>query len=238
MDRNFPGVPRFKAMLETGTHVLIRVRDGITLRQMGLPARRLLPGGDLRRRDHAGRPGHRVHRHRCRPGRPRAVVPHHRPARPPGLPGADAGQRLPLAVDRLGNLPEGSHVRHHRRRAVHRAYASLLLTGPGRPRARRLGNRHRTGLRPRRRRRGDRYPRPLGTPRRAAGAPAGDLLHRRPPGRHRLRLVRPPPACPPPSPRRTATPSWSAWSGAASRWTGTATARPRPGRASRSAGRG
>jgi hypothetical protein len=35
MDRNFPGVPRIKAMLEAGTHVLIRVRDGITLRRDG-----------------------------------------------------------------------------------------------------------------------------------------------------------------------------------------------------------
>jgi hypothetical protein len=35
MDRNFPGVPRIKAMLATGTHVLIRVRDGITLRRDG-----------------------------------------------------------------------------------------------------------------------------------------------------------------------------------------------------------
>jgi hypothetical protein len=35
MDRNFPGVPRIKAMLETGTHVLIRVRDGITLNRDG-----------------------------------------------------------------------------------------------------------------------------------------------------------------------------------------------------------
>jgi len=35
LDRNFPGVPRIKAMLETGTHVLIRVRDGITLRRDG-----------------------------------------------------------------------------------------------------------------------------------------------------------------------------------------------------------
>jgi len=35
MDRNFPGVPRIKAMLETGTHVLIRVRDCITLRRAG-----------------------------------------------------------------------------------------------------------------------------------------------------------------------------------------------------------
>jgi hypothetical protein len=35
MDRNFPGVSRIKAMLATGTHVLIRVRDGITLRRAG-----------------------------------------------------------------------------------------------------------------------------------------------------------------------------------------------------------
>ncbi|HXZ77343.1 MAG TPA: hypothetical protein VEH31_41620, partial [Streptosporangiaceae bacterium] len=35
MDRNFPGVPRIKALLETGTHVLIRVKDGITLRRDG-----------------------------------------------------------------------------------------------------------------------------------------------------------------------------------------------------------
>ncbi|MGO9053983.1 MAG: hypothetical protein ACLQID_18750 [Streptosporangiaceae bacterium] len=35
MDRNFPGAPRIKAMLATGTHVLIRVRDGITLHRAG-----------------------------------------------------------------------------------------------------------------------------------------------------------------------------------------------------------
>jgi hypothetical protein len=35
MDRNYPGVPRIKTLLETGTHVLIRVKDGITLRRMG-----------------------------------------------------------------------------------------------------------------------------------------------------------------------------------------------------------
>jgi hypothetical protein len=35
MDRNFPGVARIKTMLATGTHVLIRVRDGITLRRAG-----------------------------------------------------------------------------------------------------------------------------------------------------------------------------------------------------------
>ena len=35
MDRNYPGVPRIKALLATGTHVLIRVRDGITLDRCG-----------------------------------------------------------------------------------------------------------------------------------------------------------------------------------------------------------
>ena len=35
MDRNFPGVPRISRMLATGTHVLIRVKDGITLNRVG-----------------------------------------------------------------------------------------------------------------------------------------------------------------------------------------------------------
>ena len=35
MDRNFPGVPRISRMLAAGTHVLIRVRDGITLERIG-----------------------------------------------------------------------------------------------------------------------------------------------------------------------------------------------------------
>jgi hypothetical protein len=35
MDRNYPGVPRIKALLATGTHVLIRVKDGITLTRTG-----------------------------------------------------------------------------------------------------------------------------------------------------------------------------------------------------------
>ena len=35
MDRNFPGVTRIKAMLAAGTHVLIRVKDGITLTRTG-----------------------------------------------------------------------------------------------------------------------------------------------------------------------------------------------------------
>ena len=35
MDRNFPGVPRIKKMPATGTHVLIRVKEGITLTRTG-----------------------------------------------------------------------------------------------------------------------------------------------------------------------------------------------------------
>jgi hypothetical protein len=35
MDRNFPGVSRIKDMLDTGTHVLIRVKDGLTLHRAG-----------------------------------------------------------------------------------------------------------------------------------------------------------------------------------------------------------
>lgn len=35
MDRNFPGVPRIAAMLDTGSHVLIRLKDGITLHRIG-----------------------------------------------------------------------------------------------------------------------------------------------------------------------------------------------------------
>jgi hypothetical protein len=35
MDRNFPGVPRIQRMLATGAHVLIRVKDGITLGRTG-----------------------------------------------------------------------------------------------------------------------------------------------------------------------------------------------------------
>ena len=35
MDRNFPGAPRISRMLAAGTHVLIRVRDGITLNRAG-----------------------------------------------------------------------------------------------------------------------------------------------------------------------------------------------------------
>jgi hypothetical protein len=34
MDRNFPGVPRLERILATGTHILVRVKDGITLQRV------------------------------------------------------------------------------------------------------------------------------------------------------------------------------------------------------------
>ena len=87
MDRNFPGVPRIARMLATG-HPRADPGQGRHHpgADRGLPARRLLPGRTFRRRDHADRPRHRVHRHRRRARRARAVLPDHRPARPRRLP--------------------------------------------------------------------------------------------------------------------------------------------------------
>ena len=191
MDRNFPGVPRIKAMLAAGTHVLIRVKDGITLRRTGdfLPDGSYLAeisGGGITLTVRvieytvtvAGRDAPELF---CL-----ITDLHDQQAYPAG----DARAGLPLAVDRLGNLPEGGQVRDQRRRAVHRADAPLRIPGPDRPGTRRLGDRRRAGPRHRPRRRRGRRPGPQGTPRRAAGAPPGDLVHRRPPGRHRLRPVR------------------------------------------------
>ena len=105
MDRNFPGVPRIKAMLATGTHVLIRVRDGITLRRAGdfLPDGSYLAeisGGGITLTVRVDR----VHRHRRRPRRPRAVLPDHRPARPRRLPRRRA-RRRPITGGGSGRRP-------------------------------------------------------------------------------------------------------------------------------------
>jgi hypothetical protein len=35
MDRNFPGVPRIQRVLATGSHVLVRLKDGVTLTRVG-----------------------------------------------------------------------------------------------------------------------------------------------------------------------------------------------------------
>ena len=101
-----PGVPRIKALLVAGTHVLIRVRDGITLSpHRALPARRVLSRSHLRRGPEAGHPRDRIPGHRRRARHPGAVLAHHRPDRPLGLSGRRARGRLPLAVDRDPSPP-------------------------------------------------------------------------------------------------------------------------------------
>jgi len=112
LDRNFPGVPRIQRMRAAGTHVLIRVKDGITLRRIGdfLPDGSYLAaisGGGITLTVRvieytvavAGRDA------------PRAVLPDQRPGGPRRLPRGRPGRRLSLAVDRVGDLAEGSQVR-------------------------------------------------------------------------------------------------------------------------------
>jgi hypothetical protein len=90
MDRNFPGVPRIKAMLATGTHVLIRVRDGIAPRRTGDslpdgPYLAVISGGGATLTVRV------IEYHvTVAAGTPRAVLPDHRPARPLCLPGRGA----------------------------------------------------------------------------------------------------------------------------------------------------
>ena len=241
MDRNFPGVPRIARLLGTGTHVLIRVKDGITLERTG----DFLPDGSYRAAISGGGimldgPRHRIPGQRRRGRRPRAVLPHHRPARPRRLPGGRAGRRLPLAVDRVGDLAEGSQVRDQRRRAVHRRDAPLPVPGPDRPGARRLGDRHRPGPRGGPRRRGPGCPRWQRQARLRARPPPPDIVHRRPARDHHHhphgRSYRQP-ACP--GDHREPRPRPGRPAAAVSMWiaTGTATARPKRGWASRLAAR-
>ena len=188
MDRNYPGVPRIKAMLAAGTHVLIRVRDGITLRRAGdfLPDGSYLAeisGGGITLTVRvieytvtvAGRDTPELfclitdlHDHDAYPARVLAQAYHWRWI------GSESGA-------------EGSQVRHQRRRAIHRADAALGTPALVRPGACFLDDRRRAGPRCRPRRRGRRRPRPPGAPRRAASTTPPDLVHRRPPGRRRLR---------------------------------------------------
>ena len=221
MDRNYPGVPRIKAMLAAGTHVLIRVRDGITLRRTA----GFLPDGSYLAEISGGgiTLAVRVIEYTVTAAclTPPAVLPDHRPARPRCLPCAGTRAGLPLAVDRLGNLPERSQVRHHRGRAVHRADAALGVPGPGPPGARRRVTAVELAA-PRPRRRGGRGPGPPGTP--APGSRRDPARSRSPrpggPSSPPSGPARRQPACPPPSPRRTGTPSWPGGSGPP----------PRPGR--------
>ncbi len=179
MDRNFPGVPRIAAMLATGTHVLIRLKDGIKLPRQGAYARdhsylATICGGGATLTVRVVE----YNRHR------RTVLPDHRPARRHRLPRRGPRRGLPLAVDRLRNHAQRSQIHHQRRRTVHRSDPPLGLPSPDRPRTRRVDHRRRThpGRRPRRRH--DRHPSHERTPRRPASTVAPDLLHRRPPRGH------------------------------------------------------
>jgi hypothetical protein len=138
MDRNYPGVLQIKAMLAAGTHVLIRVKDGVTLTRTGdflpdgsYPA--VICGGgqtlDVRVIEY------QVSRRARHPG---TVLPDHRPGRPPDLPGRDTRGGVPLAVDRVRDRPEGSQVRDPGVRAAGRADAPLRIARPDCPGARPL----------------------------------------------------------------------------------------------------
>ena len=191
MDRNFPGAPRIERMLATGTHVLIRVKDGITLERAG----GFLPDGSYLASITGGGVTLTVRVIEYTVSVAGADAPELFALITDLLddaayPAQRARRRLSLALDRVGNLPEGSQVRDPRRRALHRADAPLTVPGPGRPGARRLDHRHRAGPRHGPRRRGHRGPGRQGQARRPARPRPRDLVHRRPPRRHHHHPVR------------------------------------------------
>jgi len=200
MDRNFPGVPRIARMLATGTHVLIHVKDGITLRQAG----DFLPGGSYLAEISGGGITLTVR-----------VIEY-----TVTVAGADAPELFALITDLTDHAAypagvlaaayhwrwtgsetclEGGEVRDQRRRAVHRADAPLAVPGPDQPGARRLGDIHRAGPGGGARRRADRRPRHGRVS--APGSPSTHARSRSPrpaaPSSPPHTPVPPPPACPP-----------------------------------------
>ena len=186
MDRNFPGAPRISRMLAAGTHVLIRVRDGITLNR----ARDFLPDGSYLATLSGGGVTLTVR-----------VIEY-----TVSVAGRDAPELFCLISDLTDHAAYPAGVlaaAYHWRwigsetalkeaksaisgcsRAVYRADAPVSFPRPDRAGTRRLGDRHRAGPRGSPRRRGDRRPRPQGQARRQARPPPGDLVHRRAPRRH------------------------------------------------------
>lgn len=167
MDRNYPGVPRIKALLATGTHMLIRGRDGMTLNRTGefLPDRSYLAtitGGEatlaVRVIEYhvrvAGRDAPELfclitdlHDHQSYPARTLAAAYHWR------------------WIGSETTLKEAKS-------AISGADAPLRIPRPDRARARRLGDRHRAGPRHRPHGRRGRGARRQGTPRQPARAKA------------------------------------------------------------------
>ena len=200
MDRNFPGAPRIQRLPATGTHVLIRVKDDITLHRAGDFA----PDGSYLAEISGGGVTLTVR-----------VIEY-----TVTVAGADAPELFALITDLTDHdtypaqvlaaayhwrwigsetcLKEGQ-VRGQRRRAIHRADAPLAVPGPDRPGARRLGHRHRADPRgrpaPPRRSRSRRArasgPGSPSTPARSPSPPSA-APSSPPPG-----PARRPPACPP-----------------------------------------
>jgi hypothetical protein len=182
MDRNFPGVPRIQRMLATGTHVLIRVKDGITLHRIG----DFLPDGSYLATIRGGGltltvrvieywvsiAAQDTRKLFC------LITDLHEHLAYPAQALADAYHQQWIGSQ---NLPQGSQIHHHRRRTLHRRDAALNLPQAGSPGTRSLSHRHRTDPSHRPRRRRARHASQDRTPRRPAGTPPGNLLHRRPP---------------------------------------------------------
>ena len=120
MDRNYHGAARIARMIRSA-HVLIRLKRHPAEADLGDPARRVVPGGTVRRRRHRRGPGYRVLRLRGGAGGPGDVLPGHRPDGLRGVPGGRAGRALKWRWD-------GSET------ALREAKAPLRGAGPARGR--------------------------------------------------------------------------------------------------------
>ena len=191
MDRNFPGVTRIKAMLATGTHVLIRVKDGITLTRTG----DFLPDGSYPAVICGGgqKLAVRVIEYTVAVAVAVAVAGRHAPelfclitdltdheTYPAGMLaaayhwrwiGSETALKEAKSAIRESGPSTGPMLRSATPPLIAQEHAAWVISAE-------LVPRHGAG------RRRDRRPGPQGPPGRAARPPAGDLVHRRPP-RHR-----------------------------------------------------
>jgi hypothetical protein len=191
MDRDYPGVLRIKALPETGTHVLIRVRDGITLHRHG----EFLPDGSylasitgsgatltVRVIEYhirvAGRDAAELfclitdlHDHQAYPAQMLAAAYHWRWA------GSETTLKEAKSAISGAGPSTAAMLRSGSPALVAQEHAAWVI-------ATELARTHR----PRGRR--GRGSRRQGPPRRPARAAPGDLVHRRPPRRHRRHPLR------------------------------------------------
>ncbi len=179
MDRNFPGAPRIARMLAAGTHVLIRVKDGITLHRAG----GFLPDGSYLASISGGGVTLTVR-----------VIEY-----TITVAGQDAPELFALITDLLDHAAYPAQVlaaAYHWRwigseTCLKEAKSAISGAGPSTgPMLRSQSPALRAGPRRGPRRRGHRGPGRQGQARRPGGAPPRDLVHRRPPRRHHLGPVR------------------------------------------------